>query len=323
MIRKGSISHLGEGAIEARSLTKSFGERMAVRDLDLVVAPGELVGLLGPNGAGKTTTAGMFTTQVTPTSGHAAVAGVDVTADPSRVKSLIGVVPQDNTLDRSLTARDNLRFHGRYFGMSGDDAQREASRLLTRFGLADHAEDPVDRLSGGLAQRLMLARALMHQPQVLFLDEPTSGLDPQVRRVLWELVGELRASGQTILLTTHYMEEADALCDRVAIINAGQLLALDSPAALKAGAGHNTTITITAEGNLDALATALVQAIPEALDCFAGEHDVRLVVPDTRGHVAPIVQVADAAGFAVTDVAVDPTTLETVYIDLTGQELRP
>ena len=209
--------------MRTEQLTKVYpGGLKAVDELDLEVHQGEIFGLLGPNGAGKTTTAGMLTTRVIPTSGRAFVGGIDVVAHPTAAKQVIGVVPQTNTLDRSLTVWENLYFHGRFFGMSAKPPPAEADRLLEQFRLADRAKEPVAALSGGMAQRLMVARAIMHRPAMLFLDEPTAGLDPQSRIALWEILGELHADGQTILLTTHYMEEADELCDRLAIIDHGR-----------------------------------------------------------------------------------------------------
>ena len=209
----------------------------AVDALDLGVAAGEIFGLLGPNGAGKTTTAGMLTTRVVPTSGQAWIGGVDVVAHPALAKQLIGTVSQQNTLDRALNCWENLYFHGRLFGMGGRASATAATELLDRFQLGKWAKASVYALSGGMAQRLMVARAIMHRPAVLFLDEPTAGLDPQGRLSLWEILGELNRDGQTILLTTHYMEEADHLCDRVAIMDHGRILALDTPERLKATVG--------------------------------------------------------------------------------------
>ena len=244
-------------AIETAGLTKVYpGDILAVDRLDLVVGRGEIFGLLGPNGAGKTTTAGMLTTRVVPTAGSARVGGIDVVASPAEAKRLIGVVPQTNTLDRSLTVWENLYFHGRFFGMDAPTAKSEATRLLEQFRLAERAGAPVMALSGGMAQRLMVARAVMHRPQVLFLDEPTAGLDPQSRIALWEILRDLHVDGQTILLTTHYMEEADLLCDRVAIIDQGRIVALDTPAELKRSIGMDATVRIVADGDLEALGTA-------------------------------------------------------------------
>src|SRR5262249_35312926 len=208
--------------IRTDSLTKVFdgrgGQGRAVDSLDLGVRTGEIFGLLGPNGAGKTTTVGMLTTRVIPTSGRAWIGDIDVVAQPAVAKRVIGVVPQTNTLDRSLDVSENLYFHGRYFGMGARDARQRTDELLEQFRLADRAKAEVAELSGGMAQRLMVARAIMHYPHVLFLDEPTSGLDPQSRLALWDVMTDLHKRGQTIVLTTHYMEEADQLCDRVAIV---------------------------------------------------------------------------------------------------------
>jgi ABC-2 type transport system ATP-binding protein len=309
--------------ISTEDLTKVYpGDVLAVNKLNLSVHQGEIFGLLGPNGAGKTTTAGMLTTRVVPTSGRAVVGGIDVWKEPSRAKSLIGVVPQSNTLDRSLTVRDNLVFHGRFFGMPAKAASAEADAMLERFRLTERADAPVLALSGGMAQRLMVARAVMHRPAVLFLDEPTAGLDPQSRIALWEILGELHGDGQTILLTTHYMEEADQLCSRVAIIDRGEMLALDSPAALKASTGIDTVITITADGDLNSLAATLRAGIQGATDATVVDDHVILEVAGASGVLPAVVQVADDAGHTVRDLSINEPTLETVFIKLTGKDLR-
>src|SRR6185503_14248634 len=181
----------------------------------------------------------------------------DVVARPALAKQLIGVVPQSNTLDRAMTVFENLEFHGRYFGMSAKSAKALATELLQRVRLVERSKAPVMAMSGGMAQRLMVARAIMHRPQVLFLDEPTAGLDPQSRIALWEILGDLHDDGQTIVLTTHYMEEADQLCDRVAIIDQGKVVALDTPAGLKSSVGADTTVTVSSTGDLDTLARLL------------------------------------------------------------------
>ncbi|HKY13830.1 MAG TPA: ABC transporter ATP-binding protein [Microthrixaceae bacterium] len=315
-----------EPAIVTKGLTKIYpGDVLAVDRLDLTVERGEIFGLLGPNGAGKTTTAGMLTTRVVPTAGSALVGGVDVVGSPAEAKRLIGVVPQTNTLDRSLTVWENLYFHGRFFGMRARDAKSESNRLLERFRLAERAEAPVMALSGGMAQRLMVARAVMHRPSVLFLDEPTAGLDPQSRIALWEILGELHVDGQTILLTTHYMEEADQLCDRVAIIDQGRIVALDTPAGLKRSVGADTTVRVTAHGDLTALARLLEADIAEVGEPRVVGEVLVLGVRGERGSagVLPaIVQTAERNGFHVTDLSASDTTLETVFIDLTGKDLR-
>ena len=214
----------------------------------------QLTGLLGPNGAGKTTTAGMLTTRVIPTAGSAHVGSVDVIAHPALAKQLIGVVSQTNTLDRQLMVWENLYFHGRLFGMPAAESRRVADELLDRFHLTKWARASVFALSGGMAQRLMVARSILHRPAVLFMDEPTAGLDPQSRLALWEILGELHAAGQTILLTTHYMEEADRLCNRVAIMDHGKILALDTPGGLKRSVGADTIVTVNTSLTQDSYA---------------------------------------------------------------------
>src|SRR6476659_8143867 len=237
-LRAPATSISSDEVIRTTNLTKVYpGDIRAVDELDLSVRRGEIFGLLGPNGAGKTTTAGMLTTRVIPTSGRAFVGGVDVVAHPTAAKQVIGVVPQTNTLDRALTVWENLYFHGRFFGMTAKTAKTEATRMLEQFRLADRAGAAVLARSGGMAQRLMVGGAILQRPAILFLDEPTAGLDPQSRIALWEILGDLHRNGQTILLTTHHMEEADELCDRLAIIDRGRLLALDTPAALKRSVG--------------------------------------------------------------------------------------
>ena len=314
---------MDEVVIRTEQLTKVYpGDILAVDHLDLEVRAGEIFGLLGPNGAGKTTTAGMLTTRVIPTSGDAMVGGVDVMAHPTRAKQVIGVVPQTNTLDRSLDVYENLYFHGRFFGMTAKTAKAEAHRLLEQFRLTDRTRVPVLALSGGMAQRLMVARAIMHRPAILFLDEPTAGLDPQSRIALWEILGELHRDGQTILLTTHYMEEADQLCDRLAIIDHGRLLAADTPSALKQSVGVDAMVTITAVGDLEQLAAVLRGGVSDASKVEVADGVVRLWSPRTAGILPRIIDVAEAAGFTVTDLSASAPTLETVFIQLTGKDLR-
>jgi ABC-2 type transport system ATP-binding protein len=309
--------------MRTEKLTKVYpGGLKAVDELDLEVHRGEIFGLLGPNGAGKTTTAGMLTTRVIPTSGRAFVGGIDVVAHPTAAKQVIGVVPQTNTLDRSLTVWENLYFHGRFFGMSGATARSEADRLLEQFRLAERGKEPVAALSGGMAQRLMVARAIMHRPATLFLDEPTAGLDPQSRLALWEILGELHGEGQTILLTTHYMEEADELCNRLAIIDRGRLLALGPPAELKRSTGADTIVTVQANGDLDALAKVLEAEVPGAQQATRVDSSVVVEVRNQVGVLPVVFNVAERRGFDVSDLSINEPTLETVFINLTGKDLR-
>jgi len=310
--------------IRTEGLTKVYAgsDFRAVDGLDLLVAPGEVFGLLGPNGAGKTTTAGMLTTRVVPTAGSAHVGGIDVVRHPALAKQILGIVSQQNTLDRQLTVWENLYFHGRLFGIPAKESRREADRLLEQFQLDKWATASVYALSGGMAQRLMVARAIFHRPAVLFLDEPTSGLDPQSRLALWGVLRELKAGGQTILLTTHYMEEADQLCGRVAIMDKGKLLALDTPAALKSQVNADTIVSVTATGDRDALARALTERVPGITLTRPIEGGVELHVKGKERLLPAVVAGAEDAGFPVLDISVAEPTLETVFITLTGKELR-
>jgi ABC-2 type transport system ATP-binding protein len=257
-----------------------------------------------------------------PSSGRAFVGGVDVVAQPARAKQLIGVVSQQNTLDRSLNCWENLYFHGRMFGMSAKASRAAADDALEQFKLSKWAKASVFALSGGMAQRLMVARAILHRPAVLFLDEPTAGLDPQSRLSLWDVLTDLNADGQTILLTTHYMEEADQLCGRVAIMDHGRILALDTPANLKATVGTDTIVTVKAAGDATALAAALEAGVEEATLGRAIDGGVELHVTGSAGILPKVVIAAEAAGFALADLSVATPSLETVFITLTGKELR-
>jgi ABC-2 type transport system ATP-binding protein len=310
--------------IRTNQLTKVYpgADFAAVDGLDLHVRAGEIFGLLGPNGAGKTTTAGMLTTRVVPTSGSAHVGGIDVVAHPALAKQLIGIVSQQNTLDRQLTVRENLYFHGRLFGIPKSESRRVADRLLEQFQLAKWGNASVFALSGGMAQRLMMARSIFHRPAVLFLDEPTAGLDPQSRLALWDVLGELNRQGQTVLLTTHYMEEADQLCDRVAIMDHGKILALDTPDALKQSVGADTIVTVKASGDAHALAARLAQALTEITRTRVVDGGVELHLKGAQRLVPRVVDAAESAGFEVADLSVSEPSLETVFINLTGKELR-
>jgi ABC-2 type transport system ATP-binding protein len=310
--------------IETIGLVKSYSgtDFRAVDGLDLQVGVGEVYGLLGPNGAGKTTTVGVLTTRVIPSSGRAFVGGIDVVAHPTLAKQMIGVVSQQNTLDRQLTSWENLYFHGRLFGLGTRESKQTADDLLEQFQLTRFAKASVYALSGGMAQRLMVARAIFHRPAVLFLDEPTAGLDPQGRLALWDLLRDLNAQGQTIMLTTHYMEEADKLCDRVAIMDHGKILALDTPGDLKRSVGADTIVTVKCEGDPDALAAAFSRRIEEVTRTRTVPGGVELHVKGADRLVPRIVAAAEAEGFGLADLSVAEPTLETVFIGLTGKDLR-
>jgi ABC-2 type transport system ATP-binding protein len=328
-IQTGDISTGGNKAdvnevIRCQQLTKRYpqGNILAVDRLDLKVQRGEIFGLLGPNGAGKTTTVGMLTTLVVPTSGKAVVAGIDVVAQPALVKQVIGVVAQTNNLDRALTVWENLYYHGRFFGMSARESREAADRFLVDFRLTERANAEVVAISGGMAKRLQVARALLHHPSVLFLDEPTAGLDPQSRLALWEILGKLHNEGQTILLTTHYMEEADSVCDRIAIMDYGRILAMDTPKNLKESVGADHIVTISATGDLDAFARLLRGQVEGATGSQRIDSTIQLHIRGTGGVLPRIVAIAEREGFNITDLSVAEPSLETVFIKLTGRELR-
>jgi ABC-2 type transport system ATP-binding protein len=313
-----------DGIIHTEDLSKVYPgtDFAAVDKLNLDVRAGEIFGLLGPNGAGKTTTAGMLTTRVVPTSGRAFLAGIDVAAHPALAKQLSGIVSQQNTLDRQLTVWENLYFHGRLFGIGAKASRQTADELLAQFQLSKWAKASVYALSGGMAQRLMVARAIFHRPSVLFLDEPTAGLDPQSRLALWDLLGELHRDGQTILLTTHYMEEADQLCERVAIMDHGKILALDTPAALKQSVGADTVVTVKTTGDAGQLAELLTRDVEGVTRTRKVDGGVELHMQGNDRLVPRIVLSAERGGFDLVDLSISEPSLETVFIHLTGKELR-
>jgi ABC-2 type transport system ATP-binding protein len=322
-----------ETVIAVEDLRKSYRakagrqsvEVKAVDGISFGVARGEFFGLLGPNGAGKTTTIGILTTRVVPTGGTATVGGVNVARRPVAVKRQIGVVPQVNNLDRSLTGRENLLFHAEYFGVPKGVRERRAKELLERFQLAERADEKTTGYSGGMAQRLKIARALMHDPAILFLDEPTAGLDPQSRLALWDLLIELNAKGQTLFLTTHYMEEADQLCRRVAIMDKGKLLALDRPARLKAGVPGGYLIELEVRDGGDGSRAALdaeLSALKGVVKVESRDGAVRVYSDHAEGLLADAMRLASARGVAVTHARVAEPSLENLFLHLTGRSLR-
>jgi ABC-2 type transport system ATP-binding protein len=296
------------------------GEIVALDCLDLEVREGEFFGLLGPNGAGKTTTIGILTTRVKPTSGTAVVGGADVASQSVQVRQRIGVVPQRPNPDRSLNAIENLLFHAAYFGIHAATSLPRANKLLEQLGISDKAYAKVDEMSGGQQQRLMIARALIHEPQVLFLDEPTVGLDPQTRLSLWEILRGLHAEGRTIVMTTHYMEEADKLCDRIAIVDRGQLLELDTPEALKERAPGGTLVEMSLSGDARSVVDA-VRAVEGVLRVEAQGQLLR-VFSDRGGRViSPVIQAAEDNSVSVTNISLTEPSLETLFVSRTGRKL--
>ena len=312
-------------AVEVRELVKRYpkGTSNALDGLSLDVDPGEVFGLLGPNGAGKSTALGILTTRVLATSGSAFVSGVDVVHEPVRARSHLAVVPQRVNLDRQLSARKNLIFHAAYHGVARAERERRADDLLEQFGLADRGGDKVDRFSGGQSQRLMIARALMHRPDVLFLDEPSTGLDPQARLFVWDRVRELQAAGITIMLTTHDMDEAAALCDRVGIVDHGKLLALDTPSALTKSLPGGATIDLVLETGVPAALLDALGQLPAVERVESSDVSVRLYLDaDPAGHIARVASTVEAHNESLIDLSFGRASLEDVFISLTGRALR-
>jgi len=318
-----------ESVIAVEDLKKTYRPKgrkgVEVKALDGIsfeVPRGEFFGLLGPNGAGKTTTIGILTTRVVPTGGVAKIEGVDVAKDPVTVKHRIGVVPQVNNLDRSLTAKEILVFHAEYFGIPKQEREQHAGDLLSRFELTERADEKVNGFSGGMVQRLKIARALMHNPAILFLDEPTTGLDPQSRRMLWDLLTELNQKGLTILLTTHYMEEADQLCQRAAIVDHGKVLALDSPAQLKRSVPGGYLVELQVRDGISDGFVSSLQSIPGVVEVKADDKRVRIYADHAEGLLATAMRFAADQNVTITDAHVAEPSLENLFLHLTGRSLR-
>jgi ABC-2 type transport system ATP-binding protein len=300
--------------IEIDGISHSYGERTALRDVSMEVASGALFGVLGPNGGGKTTLFRILSTLLAPTSGAARIDGCDVVADRAAVRGKIGVVFQSPSVDGQLTSRENLLYHGRLYGMSRSFAEEMAARWLDRFGVADRADDRVAVLSGGLRRRVELAKAMMHQPQLLILDEPSTGLDPGARNALTARLKSLcRDQGVTVLLTTHLMDEADD-CDRIAVIDEGRLIRVESPEVLKASIGGQVIRIPTSESK------SLAPRIAERFDVSAEAVDGAVYIQCEEGRVL-VPRLMEAFPEEIASITVGKPTLEDVFLHLTGHRL--
>jgi len=297
-------------------------EVVALDGISLEIRGGEIFGLLGPNGAGKSTTIGILTTRTRPTSGRAFIGQYDVWQEQVHAKRLIGVVPQRPNLDFALTAREVLLFHGAYFGQNSRERERRSDELLEKFKLTDRADHMVRGFSGGMMQRLSIARAMMHDPEVLFLDEPSAGLDPQTRLLLWELIRDYHRSGKTIVLTTHYMDEADALCERLAIIDHGKIIAEGTPRELKESIPGGYLLRLRFDRVPEELLAGL-RALPGVTEVRATDHVAADVYADRGGPlIAGIASAAQDNGVALCDVHIVDPSLETLFLHHTGRSLR-
>ncbi len=325
-----------ESILIARDLRKTFGDFEAVKGISFSVLRGEIFSLLGPNGAGKTTTISMLSCLIEPTGGTAEIAGHAIPGDTLNVRRAIGVVPQEIALYDSLSARDNLAFWGRLYDMSGKELDRRVDEVLEQVGLSDRAKDKIKTFSGGMKRRINIAAGLLHKPQLLFMDEPTVGIDPQSRRRILDMVRELRDQGMTVLYTTHYMEEAEELSDRVGIIDQGRLIALGTQDELRQVVGEQETLRLhlateaalavaetnggvapAADGTVD-----LFGGLPGVLGAAAIDHQLIVNVADAGQALPAVVGRANQAGLQVRSIDIQEPNLEAVFLHLTGRGLR-
>lgn len=307
-------------AIKTVSLTKKFGSLTAVDSLNLKIPYGEVFGLLGPNGAGKTTTLSMLCTILKPTNGKALIDGHDIDKEPDAVRRSIGIVFQDPSIDDRLTGRENLELHAALYGVHPNKAKRRIEDVLNLVELEERADNLMRTYSGGMRRRLELARGLLHYPKILFLDEPTIGLDPQTREHIWKYIKQLiRQEKITVVLTTHYMEEADAFCNRVGIIDSGRIVALDTPETLKRKIGGDI---VTAEVSKPRELMAELLKHKPTINAGFSEKQIRITVPEGDSYVPIIVRVADSIGIKIESISVKKPTLNDVFLFYTGHEIR-
>ncbi len=309
--------------LQVQNLAKSYGDFQAVKGVSFNIEEGEIFSLLGPNGAGKTTTISMLSTLYTPTSGDASIGGHSVTKDPMGVRNVIGVVPQDLALYEDLTARENLIFWGQMYNLSGKSLHTRVDEVLEQIGLTDKAKNRVKTFSGGMKRRVNIGVGLLHKPKVLFMDEPTVGIDPQSRRAILDTVKDLNKQGMTVLYTTHYMEEAEELSNRVGIIDHGEMIALGTQKELTQQVGHSETLILHLEEGADANALAKsFNGIKGIDNADASDHAVTVICPEAADVLAAVVSKANEQGIKIRSIDIREPNLEAVFLHLTGRALR-
>ena len=309
--------------LTVEGLEKSYGSLQAVKGIQFSIQQGEIFSLLGPNGAGKTTTISMLSTLIQPTHGDAHIDGFSILRDALKVRRVIGVVPQDIAVYETLTARENLLFWGRLYGLSGTELQKRTGQILEQIGLTDRAKSRVETFSGGMKRRLNIGVGLLHQPKIIFMDEPTVGIDPQSRRNILDAVKDLNRQGLTILYTTHYMEEAEELSNRVGIIDHGQMMAIGTQKELTRLVGEHETLRIHL--GEDQPAGALVselQKIPAVIQASATDGDVVVIVPSAGEALAPVIGCTNQLNYRIRGVDIQEPNLEAVFLHITGRALR-
>lgn len=309
--------------LEVKNLVKKYGDFLAVKGITFEIKEGEIFSLLGPNGAGKTTTISMLSTLYDPTDGDAVIGGHSVRREPMAVRQVIGVVPQDLALYEDLTARENLVFWGQMYGLGGKALNSRVDEVLEQIGLTDKAKNRVKTYSGGMKRRVNIGVGLLHKPRLLFMDEPTVGIDPQSRRAILDTVKALNEQGMTVLYTTHYMEEAAELSNRVGIIDHGELIAIGTQKELTQQVGQSETLILHIGENDDAEALAqTLNGLPGILEASAVEHDVSVITPEAEDVLALVVTKANERGIKIRSIDIREPNLEAVFLHLTGRALR-
>ena len=309
--------------LEVKDLVKQYGDFTAVKGITFDIKEGEIFSLLGPNGAGKTTTISMLSTLYVPTSGDAIIGGHSISREPMAVKQVIGVVPQELALYDDLTARENLVFWGQMYGLSGKALNDRVDEVLEQIGLTEKAKNRVKTYSGGMKRRVNIEVGLLHKPRLLFMDEPTVGIDPQSRRAILDTVKDLNRQGMTVLYTTHYMEEAQELSDRVGIIDHGELIALGTQKELTQQVGETETLILHVGENDDSEALARsLNGVRDILEASAGDHEVSVVAHEAEEVLAAVVTKANERGIRIRSIDIHEPNLEAVFLHLTGRALR-